>query len=206
MAMTSLVQAEPSITAKVSATEMTLDSSITLILDVQGISNVGSAPQLQLPDFQVQPAGQTSSFQWVNGQSSSLVTFNYILSPIKTGQLSIPSLTLQVGGKSYTTQPITIAVRAAADPGPAAAAQGNGGGNSASRSVPIPTEGLKPIFMTASVDSDKVYVGQQIILKVLFLRRPDVQFASQPRYQEPELTGFLVEQLDKQDYSTTVSG
>ena len=54
------VWADPSITAKVSANDMSLDSSITLLLEVQGINNVGSAPALQLPDFQVQPAGQTS--------------------------------------------------------------------------------------------------------------------------------------------------
>ncbi len=105
--------AEPTITAKVSANDMTLDSSVTLLLEVQGINNVGSAPNLQLPDFQVQPAGQTSSFQWINGQSSSLITFNYVLSPTKTGQLLIPSLSLQIGGKTYSTQPLTITVRAA---------------------------------------------------------------------------------------------
>ncbi len=60
--------------------------------------------------------------------------------------------------------------------------------------------------MTASVDSDKVYVGQQIVLKVLFLHRPEVQFASQARYSEPDLAGFLVEPLDKQDYNTTING
>jgi hypothetical protein len=199
--------AEPSITAKVSANDMTLDSSITLLLEVQGVKNVGSAPNLQLPDFQVQPAGQTSSFQWINGQSSSLITFNYVLSPTKTGELTIPSLSLQIDGKTYSTQPLTVTVRASGG-----GSNGNSSGAStpskepASQSVAIPAEGLKPVFMTASVDTNKVYVGQQIVLKVLFLHRPDVQFASQARYSEPDLAGFLVEPLDKQDYTTTING
>jgi hypothetical protein len=198
--------AEPSLTAKVSANDMTLDSSITLLLEVQGVNNVGSAPALQLPDFQVQPAGQTSSFQWINGQTSALVTFSYVLTPNKTGLLTIPSLTLQIGGKTYSTQPInvSVSVAAAASPNPPPAASSHR--EPSSQSVPIPTEGLKPVFMTATVDTDKVYVGQQVILKVLFLRRPDVQFASQARYSEPDLTGFLSEPLDKQEYSTTITG
>jgi hypothetical protein len=198
--------ADPSITAKVSANEMTLDSSITLLLEVQGVNNAGSAPNLQLPDFQVQPAGQTSSFQWVNGKSSSLVTFNYVLSPTKTGQLTIPSLSLQIGGKTYSTQPIVVSVRASGNGSAGAAAPATSNHMRDQESVPVPSEGLKPVFMTASVDNEKVYVGQQIILKVMFLHRPDVQFASQARYSEPDLTGFLVEPLDKQEYSTTING
>lgn len=197
-----LAAADPAVTAKVSATEMNLNSSITLLVEVSGVNNVGGAPQLNIPDFLTQPAGQTSSFQWVNGQTTSLITFNYVLTPNKTGNLQIPSLTLNVGGKTVSTQPILITVHPDSNNGQAAV----GSVDSTSKPVQVPAEGLKPMFMTASVDSEKVYVGQQILLKVQFLRRPEVRLASQARYSEPDMTGFLLEPLQQQEYTTTING
>jgi hypothetical protein len=110
LGMTVLASAEPSVTAKVSATEVNLNGSITLALEISGINNVGQSPDFNIPDFQVQRAGQTSSYQWINGQSSSMITFNYLLTPTKTGTLQIPSITLNSDGKSYSTQPIQIVV------------------------------------------------------------------------------------------------
>ncbi len=196
--------AEPGVNAKVSAQEMTLNSSITLLLEITGIKEVGSAPNLNIPDFEIQPAGQMSSFQWVNGQTTSLITFNYVLTPMKTGNLQIPSITLSVNGKSYSTQPIIISVHADSNAGNAAS--GAAAREPAQHQVQVPAEGLKPLFMTATVDSDKVYVGQQVLLKVQFLKRPEVRFASQARYSEPDLTGFLVEKFPQQEYSTTING
>lgn len=193
--------AEPTVTAKVSATDMTLNSQIMLSLEVSGISNLNGTPNLTLPDFETQPAGQTSSFQWINGQSSSLVTINYVLTPTKAGTLIIPAITLNVGGKSYTTQQIAVTVRPESGSSQTAPAPEPG-----SKQVEVPAEGLKPIFMTATVDSAKVYVGQQILLKVQFLKRPDVRFSSQARYTAPETTGFLVEPLKQQEYSTNING
>ena len=44
---------------------------------------------MNFPDFETQSAGQTKSFQWINGQTSSLITFNYVLTPTKTGKYEL---------------------------------------------------------------------------------------------------------------------
>lgn len=197
------LHAEPSVVAKVSATEVNLNGAITLSIEIAEIGNVGPAPNFNIPDFQVQRAGQTSSYQWINGQSSSLTTFNYLLMPTKTGTLQIPSVTLSADGKNYNTQPISITVtneNASTTATPASV------GELPNKTVAVPTEGLKPVFVTASVDVNKAYVGQQIILRVQFLRRPDFRLAAQPRYVEPDMTGFLVEPLKQQEYTTTLNG
>ncbi|MCG3203362.1 MAG: hypothetical protein KCHDKBKB_00018 [Elusimicrobia bacterium] len=196
------VRAEPTVTARVSATEVNINSQLMLSIEVSGISNLNGTPNLSLPDFEIQPAGQTSSFQWINGQSSSLITLNYVLTPTKSGSVQIPPISLNVDGKSYTTQPITIQVRPDMST-PTVAPQNNEPSN---RSVQVPAEGIKPLFMTATVDSDKVVVGQQILLKVQFLKRPDIRFTSQARYTAPDMTGFLVEPLKQQEYSTSING
>ncbi len=202
--MASAAWSAPSIGARVSTQQLGLNDSLTLSIDVNGISDL-QAPSLNLPDFTVQPAGQTSSFQWVNGQSSSLVTFNYLLTPTRAGQLTIPGLTLQQAGQSYSTQPIVISVRN--DPSPPSVGGAPASSNSAQggdRSVP--SEGMKPVFLTASLDKSKVYVGQQMLLTVQFLRRPNVELATRPRYQEPDMSGFVVEPLKQQEYSTNLNG
>jgi len=203
IALPCLLKADPTVSARVSATDLTVNNQITLSIEVSGVNNVNGTPNLTLPDFDTQPAGQTSSYQWINGQTSALVTFNYVLTPKKTGSLQVPSITLNVGGKTYNTQPIAINVRP--DNGVpatgAAPAEPNG-----TRQVQVPAEGLKPVFMTATVDSDKVYVGQQVLVKIQFLKRPEVRFGSQARYSEPDLTGFLVEPLKKQEFTTTING
>ncbi len=202
-ALGSVVSAEPTVSARVSATDLTINNQTTLSIEISGVSNINGVPNLALPDFDVQGAGQTSSYQWVNGQTSALVVFNYILTPKRTGTLQVPSITLNVSGKAYSTQPIAINVR----PDNAAPAAGSAPVEAnAQRQVQVPSEGLKPVFMTATIDSDKVYVGQQILLKIQFLRRPEIRFASQPRYSDPDTTGFLVEQLKKQEFSTTING
>src|SRR5204863_3877467 len=137
--------------------------SLTLSIDVNGISNL-PAPSLNLADFTVQQAGQTSSFQWVNGQSSSLLTFNYLLTPTRTGQLTIPALTLQQNGQSYTTQAITITVRNDGNQegtNSAESAAGDHGGGHA-----VPSEGMKPVFLTAALDKSRISAVQQALLTV----------------------------------------
>ena len=60
--------------------------------------------------------------------------------------------------------------------------------------------------MTAKVDVERAYVGQQILLRVQFLHRPDLRFSSQPSYNEPDMTGFVVEPLQRQEYNTVMNG
>jgi hypothetical protein len=197
--VTAIAFADPSMTARVSSNDIGVDDSLTLIIEISGVDNVGALPRFNFPDFQVQPAGQTSSFQWVNGQSSALVSFNYILTPLKTGTLEIPGITLAYQGKTLTTEPISVNVRA----GASTAAPAAGGGNA---NVAIPTEGLRPVFLTAQTDRTKAYVGEQILLKVQFLHRPAARLSSQPRYSEPDTTGFLLEALPQKEFTTTLNG
>lgn len=191
----------PSISARLSANQITLNESATLSIEINGLNNV-QPPDLNLPDFNIQKAGQTQSYQWINGQTSSLITFNYVLTPIKTGTLAIPSLTLQHENKSYQTHPLTLTVREGTSAPPAAGSAAASSANSPA----VPSEGLKPVFLTASLDKSKAYVGQQLILTIQFLRRPNIDLASRPRYQEPDLTGFIMEPLKQKEYTTTLNG
>lgn len=184
--------AEPRVAARVSATEVALGGAITLTYEVYGVSSINTMPDLQLPDFQVERAGQVNSFQIINGQMTSMVGFNYVLRPTKAGALRIPPIALELAGKSYASDEISISVVGNDAP-------------SASR-VDIPEEGLKPVFLTAKTSARKAAVGQEILLSVQFLKLPDIQLSAQPRYVEPDLTGFIVEPMAQREFTTTING
>ena len=202
---TSIGFAEPKITAKVSSNRVSVDDSVTLSLEISGVNNVNPPWPLNLPGFQVQRAGQTRSVQWVNGETTTLISFNYILTPTKTGTLQIPSIAMTQGKNTYKSNPIDLVVQPSSTAS-APHSQPSGGGGQPSGQAHVPTEGLKPVFMSAKVDTSKAYVGEQIILTVQFLRRPNVRLASQPRYSEPDMTGFLVEPLKQREFNTTLNG
>ncbi len=199
-----LLHADPLVMARVSSGETSLSEPIQLSVEIAGASQISGEPRISLPDFQVQRAGETRSFQWVNGKSASMIAYNYILLPTKTGTLHIPPITVTADGKTVKTEEIAINVRA--DGSTQSAAAPAASAPQSRRSVDVPAEGLRPLFMTATVDTDKAYVGQQILLRVQLLRRPDIQFTSQARYNEPEVTGFLVEPLKQQKYMTAING
>jgi len=196
-----LVGAAPEIRAKVSASEISLQDSITFSIEITGVRNISPPWPLDIPGFNIQRAGQTQSFQIINGRSSSLVSFKYVLSPTQTGDLRIPAISLSHEGKTYTTNSLPIKVLAQAVP-----PSTNQSRPAQTAKPSVPHEGLKPIFMSAKVDQSKVYVGQQILLTIQFLRHPNVRLASQPRYSEPDMTGFIVESLNQVERKISLNG
>ena len=93
----------------------TLDRDTVAVGDSAQLSLVfqGGSPkeQPQLPNIQdlhVGYGGQSSQFSWVNGESSSTVTYTYTLTPVQPGDFTIPPIEVAVGGETLRSQPITI--------------------------------------------------------------------------------------------------
>src|SRR3970040_2134843 len=102
---------EINFSAGVDRTEVGLNEQIVLTIQVSG--NVQNIPQPQLPalkNFNVYASGRTQNFSFVNGQTSYTASFNYILIPTSTGQLTIEPAEITLEGKTYRTNPITITV------------------------------------------------------------------------------------------------
>ncbi|MGA0587052.1 BatD family protein [Dyella sp. KRB-257] len=118
-------------------------------------------------DFQVlgQSSGSTSSF--VNGQRSVEYSYGVALRPLHQGTLHIPPLT--VG--SETTQPLTLQVTA-----PSAASQAATG----------------PVFVEATVDPTRAYVGQQLSLSVKLYYTANLANAS---LGDPRIDGVDVSRI-----------
>lgn len=117
-----------------------LGETVTLNVRVEG-TGMASPPDLSAlsQDFAVLQRSQNASFSLVNGVPTSSITLGIALRPLHAGTLRIPPL--EIAGQ--TTAPIDVEV-VPADPNAAAAVH-------------------KDVFIEASVDPARVYVGQQMV-------------------------------------------
>lgn len=127
------------LTAQIDRTQVRLGDSLQLTLSSDGATDPATADLTPLTrDFEILQQSSRSSTQIVNGRTTREKALVVELVPRRTGSLEIPALF----AGNERTQPITLEVEeAATDP-----------------------EQDQQVVFTASVDSDSVYVQEQIIL------------------------------------------
>lgn len=108
---TALLQAE-SVTATVDAQSTTINDVISFSITAEGVSENPQAEITELLDDFTVVSGpaQLSNIQYVNGRMTSSRSLTWSLVPNHTGILQIPALQVQVGSKTYQTNPISIKV------------------------------------------------------------------------------------------------
>jgi len=111
----SLVWAEGTVDVTVDRSRINEGDSNTLTVTAKNVQN---DPDVSLPTMQdfniVSGPNQSSStnVQFMNGKmtKSSTVTLTWTLIPIRTGQIIIPAIKIQVGKTSFVSSPISITV------------------------------------------------------------------------------------------------
>ena len=92
-------------------------------------------------------SGPSQSFRssFVNGKSSKSTSYSYMLQATKTGQFTIPAGTLLLKGKATKSNTVTIEVLRS--------------------DQVVKTQGQPEIMIKAEVDSNQVYIGQQVVIR-----------------------------------------
>ena len=98
--------------ATVDTTQVPLGETITLSLEFSGDSSPQEGPDISVLEESFDIGRQQQSQQFsLNGQvQESKTIWQYLLVPKKTGDLTIPAITLQTNAGPLTTQPISIHV------------------------------------------------------------------------------------------------
>lgn len=189
-----------SISADVSKTEVALDEQLVLSVAVTGAQASLPDPQLpRLDNFSVYSSGRSQNIQFVNGQVSSSVTYQYVLVPRFVGKGTIPPISITVGGQTAQTSPIEISVVKPGSPTPSAAQ----GRPAPGRGAAQPGGARRPrAFVTAELDKKKAYVNEQVTLTVKF--HTAVNLLSNPQYVAPKTDGFLPEDLPPERHNNAV--
>lgn len=105
--------------SKVTASELvaTLDRDTVTVGESANLSLILAGSTLkQLPqvptvkDLSINYLGQSSQFSFVNGRSSSTVSYNYLVRAARAGDYTIPSIVAVVDGVALKSEPVTLKV------------------------------------------------------------------------------------------------
>ncbi len=145
------VFADISVVASVDRNRIGFGESVTLTVAVQGAHN-GEPSIPNVDGLSFNGPSTSTSFSFVNGQTSQSISYTYQVTPGRTGEFTIPAIGVDVGGKNYLTTPIKLVVEKGS-------AQGDLG---------------SALFGRVKLTSQEVYIGQTVPLDVFILSRADV--------------------------------
>ena len=183
-----LKAADPSFSAALDRNTVALGEQFVLQLTLNG-GGMNGGRNLALPDLSkfmiISGPNESSSMQIINGSVSSSVTYSYALQPREAGKFTIGAATIEVDNKRYSSQPLEITVvKSSANPKqPTAAAQSN------TKDVQLGDN----LFLRATVDRARVYLGEQITTTFKLYTR--VSIANITFDKLPSMTGFWGEEL-----------
>ncbi|MCI4624900.1 MAG: BatD family protein [Candidatus Magnetoovum sp. WYHC-5] len=147
--------------------------STMLGLKIVGTRNA-SAPALpNIDGFSGRYIGPSTQMSIVNGVASVSITHKYTLVALKEGKFTIGPFTLNIDGKQYTSNAITIAVthdkKGTAQNQPNTARSGG-------------SELKNRIFMSVIPEKNVIYINEKVPLKVkLFIKRLSVKDIEYPK-------------------------
>ena len=161
----------------------------------------GSVEDFKLPDFKgfdVYESGKSTNVSIINGKVSRSVTINITVRPKSTGKFEIGPANAIINGKKVNSPPFSIEVVNNMNDPRTQQNQQQQQNPSASRSrqkIDAPTENWKEnIVLLAQTDKTQAYVGEQITVTYILLRRLDYENMEVDKL--PVYKGFLSEEME----------
>lgn len=183
--------------------QVAVGEQFRLVFSVNAQANGFKAPAIR--DFSILTGpnqSSSSSMQIINNQVTRSVdySFTYLLQANKEGTFTIGSGSINVDGKTYQSNPVSIKV-VKGSPQQQQRTESN--------SQPGADISSKNLFVKASVNNNNPYQGEQVIVTYKIYTRVPVSEYSVSK--TPSLTGFWTENLIKENtplrqYKETVNG
>jgi BatD DUF11 like domain len=142
--------AAASVTAVLSNSEVLVGEMVQLEIRLTDAGSAVVPSEIHVDGLEIHQTGTSRQFEMRNFTSTSSITYNYTVLPLKPGTFKIPPQTVRVGGNSFQTPELTLRV------------SGSGGSqnpNSASGATP-PTGKLA--FAEVVIPKKTAYVGEMI--------------------------------------------
>ena len=157
--------------AYVDKNKCSINDLINYKIELQDANSFGDVNIEQLSkEFSIiSGPSQQTSMQWINGSVTNSRIMSWSIAPKKAGRLTIPALTVYVGKKRIKTNQIIIQVI---------------GSNNKPTDINV--------FITAELDKEKAYLGEQITLTYKIYKKIDISIEP---FEVPEFSGFWTEEL-----------
>lgn len=136
---------------------------------------------------------QFKSTSVINGQvtSSSSVTYTYILESDREGKFTIPSASIKVNGRTYTSNSLVVEVVK----GDVQSQGGSRGGSNAVKESSGVSKG--DIFLRMEVTKNALYRGEFLIATLKLYSRTDIEGLGDPKF--PSFNGFWNQVVEDND-------
>ncbi len=170
--------AQTSFTASVDKNPVSINDRFRLTLTIQNAKGNITPPDLRDFNLIFGPAKSTN-YQFINGETSSTISFTYTLSPKSTGTFTIGAAIAKTDQGNFQSDPITLTVAEAAS----SSVAGNGQGRSQN------VQGDEDLLAEIRLDKQKVYKGEQVVVTYyVYSRYRNIDFID---YNFPATNGFF---------------
>ena len=147
-----------SFTASLDRDTITMGEQATLSLKFDGVQPQNAPVLPAVAGLQFQYVGPSSSFSFINGQTSSSITYNYIVAPQRDGEFVIPAMRANVNGQPLSSSPLKLTVSKVNAPSAAAV-----------------NSGSEVAFLKLVFSKNKIFVGEPVVGQLELYLRDDVQ-------------------------------
>lgn len=157
--------------------------STELVITVQsGSVEINQTVVPRVDGLDITYGGSGSSYQYINGKSSSSTTITFHVTGIKEGNYTIPPFTVTAGGQKLYTQPVSITVNKGA--------QGSRGDSSIN------------VFCDVELSSDSCYSGQPVMMRYYIYHTAGADLRINRVLKQPLSDGFIVKEINETIPST----
>jgi hypothetical protein len=191
----------PSVTAVLSNSEATLGETVELQIKVTGPGDARPPEEISIDGLEIHSTGTSRQFEIHNFSTSSSVTYNYTILPLRAGRFTIPPQTVHAGGRVLRTPELALNVADA--PGRPPPTTTTRPGRSAQNQS---TTARDLVFAELIVPKKTAYVGEIVPVQI----RMGFDARVHPRLTEPpDITGqgFTAQKLQQSSQNLeTING
>src|SRR5206468_12917923 len=110
LAASSTFADSPSVTAVLSNSEVAVGETVELQIKVTGPGDARPPEEISIDGLEIHSTGTSRQFEIHNFATSSSVTYNYTILPLRAGRFTIPPQTVFAGGKTLRTPELVLNV------------------------------------------------------------------------------------------------
>src|SRR5919198_42317 len=188
----------PSVTAVLSNSQATVGETVELQIKVTGPGDARPPEEISIDGLEIHSTGTSRQFEIHNFATSSSVTYNYTILPLRAGRFTIPPQTVLAGGKTLRTPELILNV--ADSPGQPTTTRPSRGAQTQS------TTAGDLVFAELIVPKKTAYVGEIVPVQI----KMGFDARVHPRLTEPpDITGqgFTAQKLQQSSQNLeTING
>ncbi|MCF7824996.1 MAG: BatD family protein [Candidatus Marinimicrobia bacterium] len=184
--ITFLIGAEPKVSSSVDTKQLFIQDSFTWTIEVEGSDEM---PQIRLPDIEkialLSGPMQSSNYTYINGEMSSKKTLTYTFVALEPGKVTIPSVEVYLGRKSYRTNTVSLEILRRGD-------------------TPVDQEQPEQsVFIKAIPSKNSLYIGEPVSVHYKLFTKVGVYNYKVEKL--PDAVGFWSEEISQSSQPRLVS-